>query len=390
MATSTPSNKRRIAVYIGRFQPFHRGHEYVLKHCLENYDDTVVLFGSAHKARDTENPFTYGERLGIVDAWMEATYAGQRKYWARPLRDHPYNDAQWIKSVQENVTACAKIIATSPAPTFDRDNKPEVEITIVGSDRDASTWYLKAFPQWKLDIIEPYRNIPGLAATQLRQRYFASFDPLGVVREGDRNGLVHATSNFLASFALQPVFERLREQAKFLKDYKEKWGPGPFVTADACVIQSGHILLIERGPEYGGGLLAMPGGFVKPHQRIKEAAVAECMEETGIMIATGKRDYEITRQMLLGSIKAERQFDHPKRSLRGRVFTTCYLMRLDDTKPLPRVSGQFVPEGEEGGGVVIETANAKWWPIAEVLDQPQLWFEDHHSIAETMISLIKD
>jgi bifunctional NMN adenylyltransferase/nudix hydrolase len=378
------SNKtHRIAVYIGRFQPFHRGHEYVLKHCLENYDDTVVLFGSAHKARDTENPFTYDERLGIVDAWMEATHPG-RKYWARPLRDHPYNDAQWIKSVQEHVAAVTKIIARSHAPAFDRENKPEVEITIVGSDRDASTWYLKAFPQWKLDIIEPYRNIPGLAATQLRKRYFEG------TPAGPWEGLVPATLDFLASFANKPPFERLRGQAAFLKGYKEKYGDGPFVTADACVIQSGHILLVERGPEYGGGLLAMPGGFVKPHQRIKEAAVAECMEETGILLATGKRDYEITRQMLLGSIKAERQFDHPKRSLRGRIFTTCYLMRLDDTKPLPRVNGQFVPEGEEGGGVIVETSDAKWWPIAEVLDQPYLWFEDHHAIAETMISLIKD
>lgn len=380
--TSRSPSKRRIAVYIGRFQPFHRGHEYVLNHCLTNYDETIVLVGSAFKARDIENPFTYDERRQVIRNWydekVEVIPATQRTadLAIRPLQDHPYNDAEWTKTVQECVTALA------------RDG---AEITLVGCDRDATTWYLKSFPQWGLDIIEPYRNIPGLAATQVRAHYFGRTPGHTYTPIHEWDGLLKVTADFLVEFQRGPHFKSLCWQYNFLQDYKEKWGPGPFVTADACVVQSGHILLIERGPEeYGAGLLAMPGGFVKPKQRIKDAAIDECMEETGILLATGKRDKEITRDMLMGSIRDWEQFDHPRRSLRGRIFTTAYLIRLNDTKPLPKVSGQFVPLGEEGGGVRIETSNAKWWPMAEALDDPSIWFEDHHPMAETMISLIRD
>lgn len=373
-ATSSP---RRIAVYIGRFQPFHRGHEYVLRHCLTNYDETIVLIGSAHKARDIENPFTYEERRRNIFAWLEEQEGnGETRTHIRSLQDHPYNDAQWVQSVQEHVAALM--------------GKRDWQITIVGCDRDSSTWYLKTFPQWKRDIIEPYRNIPGLSATKVRAAYFTPAT-VSALLNIDGSGLVPATEDFLRMFKVTPYYKQLCWQWQFLQDYHTRWGKGPFVTADACVIQSGHLLVIERGPEeYGAGLIALPGGFVKPHQRIKDAAIDELMEETGIRLAEGKRAEEITRDMLTGSIRESEQFDHPKRSLRGRIFTTAFLIRLNDTKPLPKVTGQLVPLGEEGGGVRVETADAKWIPISEALDNPDIWFEDHHAIASTMISRITD
>jgi len=372
------TRRRQIAVYIGRFQPFHRGHEYVLNHCLEHYDHTVVLIGSAFKARDIENPFTYNQRRQVIMRWLDEEWAANPEISIHPLQDHPYNDAEWIKSVQGIVS-------------FTVSGIENAEITLVGCDRDSTTWYLKAFPQWERDFIEPYRNIPGLSATQVRKHYFGRQDGHKYQPIHKWAGVLEVTADFLTEFEKTDTFKSLCWQYQFLQDYHEKWGTGPFVTADICVVQSGHILVVERGPEeYGAGLIALPGGFVKPHQRIKDAAVDECIEETGIRLTEGKRSEEITRHMLLGSIRDYEQFDHPKRSLRGRIFTTCYLVRLDDTKPLPKVSGQLVPLGEEGGGVRVETANAKWMPFAEALDNPSIWFEDHHSMAETMISLIRD
>ena len=383
MAQAKPSPRRttthkRIAVYIGRFQPFHRGHEYVLRHCLANYDEVLVLIGSVHKARDIENPFTYEERRRNIFRWLEdQDDNGVSRTHIRALEDHPYNDAEWVKSVQEKVAS--------------RTADGNYTVTVVGCDRDSSTWYLKTFPQWGLDIIEPYRNIPGLSATKVRAAYFDDAGTCDALLNVDGAGLVPATEDFLRTFKATPHYTQLCWQWKFLRDYRVKWGKGPFVTADSCVVQSGHVLVIERGPEeYGAGLIALPGGFVKPHQRIKEAAIDELMEETGIRLAEGRRAEEITHDMLLGSIRDSEQFDHPKRSLRGRIFTTAFLLRLNDTKPLPKVAGQLVPLGEEGGGVRVETADAKWIPISEALDNPSMWFEDHHAIASTMISRITD
>ena len=47
----------------------------------------------------------------------------------------------------------------------------ECEYFIIGSDRDASTWYLKAFPNWKLDLSDSYPEGGNMNATELRKRW---------------------------------------------------------------------------------------------------------------------------------------------------------------------------------------------------------------------------
>ncbi len=51
---------------IARFQPLHYGHLYVLKRCLENYDELIVVVGMASQSHTPENPFTAGERILMV------------------------------------------------------------------------------------------------------------------------------------------------------------------------------------------------------------------------------------------------------------------------------------------------------------------------------------
>jgi bifunctional NMN adenylyltransferase/nudix hydrolase len=159
-----------------------------------------------------------------------------------------------------------------------------------------------------------------------------------------------------------------------------------FSTTDAVLVQSGHVLVIVRGAFPGEGLWALPGGFVDVLERLVTCVVREIMEETGIKLAEGKRADEITRAMLLGSIKDKEIFDNPGRSSRGRTITTAFLMQLDDTKPLPKVKGMFAPLHETGGKKVVETRKAFWLPIAEALQHSDRWFEDHHAILETMVA----
>ncbi len=54
------------ALFIGRFQPFHHGHQYAIKKLLKKFNEVVVVIGSSESSFTTENPFTCGERIEMI------------------------------------------------------------------------------------------------------------------------------------------------------------------------------------------------------------------------------------------------------------------------------------------------------------------------------------
>ncbi|MFB6265574.1 MAG: adenylyltransferase/cytidyltransferase family protein [Candidatus Nanohaloarchaea archaeon] len=56
------------AVFIGRFQPFHRGHHRVVEQYRGEYDDFALVMGSPRKSRSADNPLTAEERKEIIHA----------------------------------------------------------------------------------------------------------------------------------------------------------------------------------------------------------------------------------------------------------------------------------------------------------------------------------
>jgi len=54
------------ALFVGRFQPFHKGHLSVIRNILNNYDEAIIVVGSAEESLSNENPFTAGERIEMI------------------------------------------------------------------------------------------------------------------------------------------------------------------------------------------------------------------------------------------------------------------------------------------------------------------------------------
>ena len=65
-------------VFIGRFQPFHKGHLAVIEAGLEQADQLIVLCGSAHQARSVRNPWTVAEREAMNRTAMPAAMISTR------------------------------------------------------------------------------------------------------------------------------------------------------------------------------------------------------------------------------------------------------------------------------------------------------------------------
>lgn len=84
----------KIGFVLGRFQPFHRGHRYLIEKALEQCESVIIGVGSAN-VQDEKNPFSFEERKEqIIGELKKQTYFS-RITSIIPLDDNP-NDAVWL------------------------------------------------------------------------------------------------------------------------------------------------------------------------------------------------------------------------------------------------------------------------------------------------------
>lgn len=340
-------------VYIGRFQPIHRGHVHVIREALKQTKNLIIIIGSHEKARDIRNPFTTAERYELIKASL--TPEEWNRIFVVPQYDYTYNDDRWISSIQASVNAIAfKGFVAGP-----------IKIGIVGYDKDHSTYYLKKFPQWSYIPIEPDPDFKWMNATLFRSDYFSQ----PYTRWYSDFPENEAVGDFLLKFKNTLSYLKLKNEFQLIKDYKESFkGPFPptFMTVDAVVRQSGHLLIIERGPGIGEGLWALPGGFLKENLTLEETVIEELYEETGL---------KVPRPVIKGSIHARRTFDDPYRSNRGRSITEAFDIRLSEAYELPKVKG-----GDDA-------KDAFWVPFSEIEKNRVKFFEDHFAIIQNVVGL---
>lgn len=332
--------KYDIAVFIGRFEPFHNGHLNIIREGLEKADKVVVLVGSSFSPRSYRNPFTFNERMYMINNSINSD-----KVFIEPLEDSTYNDGKWIADVQSIVSS------------YSFDN---CRIALIGHAKDSSSYYLKLFPQW--DSINVVSNT-NISSTQIRHNYFSNVPIYG------HENVPVGTREFLDKFYRSSEYQNIVEEYAFIEHYKKSWDCAPyapiFVTVDACVVQSGHVLLIQRRARPGRGLWAMPGGFLNANEKIETAVIRELKEETKI---------DVPVPVLKGSIITSRVFDDPFRSSRGRTITHAFLFDLTSNTKLPKVKGSD------------DAAVAKWVPIAHI--QREDMYEDHFDMIQNLTALL--
>lgn len=356
--------KYDVAVVIGRFQPVHNGHKYLLEQALAVANRVIVLVGSANKASNIKNPFSFDERSQMIyngmfpNEKLRATYGDRPEFdkpsliaqsyiTVLPLKDFTYNDELWAQNVQRIVGENTQYLE---------------KITLIGHTKDESTYYLKMFPQW--EYTEVAHN-DKLNATDIRELLY---DQKTVkYLQGVVPSMVY---DYIDDKLQSGKLDHLIEEHEFVGKYKKAWASAPyaptFITADVVVIQQGHVLAIRRGANPGKNLLALPGGFVNQNEFVKDAAIRELREETKL---------KVPDPVLRGSIVAEKMFDAPNRSLRGRTITIAYLIHLKNVENgLPRVKGSD------------DALSAQWIPLGDLREED--WFEDHFHLIQTMIGFL--
>ena len=93
--------KYKTALLIGRFQPFHNGHLYLLKKALSVVEKVIFGIGSA-SIYDENNPFSYEQRKMMIETVVKNEKISGRIIKIVPLEDF-FNDKDWLENLKEKV-----------------------------------------------------------------------------------------------------------------------------------------------------------------------------------------------------------------------------------------------------------------------------------------------
>lgn len=338
---------RDALVFIGRFQPFHNGHKAVVEAALEQAKEVVIVVGSSFAARNIRNPFTFEERKAMIKAVFPDDCVK-----VVPVSDYPYDDNKWMNAIQKVVDAAVP---------------DAVDVGLIGHSKDSTSYYLEIFPKWKNHV--EVEDVGGINATDIRKMIFnCDIEKVEKIKTSMPESAYKSMCGFIKYNARDngpwPV---LVQENHMIKKYKDAWllapFPPTFMTVDAVVVQSGHILLVKRGDMPGKGLWALPGGFLNQDETMLNGAIRELKEETKIKVPV---------PVLIGSVKESKTFDAPNRSSRGRTITQAFFIDLG-VGELPKVKGSDDAE------------KAFWVPFNKVKQEKM--FEDHFFIIDNFLNI---
>jgi nicotinamide-nucleotide adenylyltransferase len=74
-------------VFVGRFQPFHKGHLEAIKKIMGDVDELVIIVGSSQYSHRLDNPFTAGERITMIRRTLVEEGIQLSKVWIIPVPD---------------------------------------------------------------------------------------------------------------------------------------------------------------------------------------------------------------------------------------------------------------------------------------------------------------
>jgi len=333
------------AILPGRLQPPHRGHVNLILAGLEQARTVIVACTGDGLSRSILRPWTTTERSAIVRAILPARAASRVRVIA--ITDNPYRPRRRATTLWRRVNDVIR----------QDGGKPETaRIALLGCDAGARSHYERLLPQWPW-IDGPRDEHCDSAA--LRAELLAS---PGVPKACADDCLADR-----AAAALPPdQYAVLREEFAANETFRARWAAAPwppvFVTVDAVVVADNKVLLIERGHFPGRGLWALPGGFLDPDERLRDACLRELAEETAI---------DCDEAVLVDALRGVEVFDAPDRSARGRTITHAFHFALAGPPP-----------GVRGGD---DAAAARWVAIAEL--RPEQMFEDHYAIVQAMLGV---
>jgi nicotinamide-nucleotide adenylyltransferase len=98
------------ALFVGRFQPFHKGHLKVIQNASKKYNEVIVGIGSSQYGSTLDNPFTADERKLMIEKSLKTT--GIENYKIVLIPDI-HNPPKWVDHVLSIVSDFDVVISNN-------------------------------------------------------------------------------------------------------------------------------------------------------------------------------------------------------------------------------------------------------------------------------------
>ena len=96
--------KKTVVIYVGRFQPFHKGHYGTYQHLVKKFGKDNVFIGSSNKTDKLKSPFKFNEKVKIM-----TTMFGIPKSKIHQVKNN-YKPTEILKKFDEDTTAFITVV----------------------------------------------------------------------------------------------------------------------------------------------------------------------------------------------------------------------------------------------------------------------------------------
>lgn len=140
--------KYNYGLYIGRFQPFHKGHKSVIDKMLEECDKIIIAIGSAQAEFTENNPYRYEYRRWMIEK-VYPTIHDRIIIVGIYDREHPADDKSWGEYLINEIKTSINVIP---------------DVIYQGKEDKHDHW----FESFNIPIVEVDRGILEISGTKVR------------------------------------------------------------------------------------------------------------------------------------------------------------------------------------------------------------------------------